>query len=37
MIKVPVLSPDSKPLMPTKASRARRWMRNGLAVGKCVT
>lgn len=34
MIKVPVLSPDSKPLMPTKASRARRWMQNGLAVGK---
>jgi hypothetical protein len=34
MIKVPVVSPDGKPLMPTKASRARRWIRDGLAVGK---
>lgn len=34
MIKVPVLSPSSKPLMPTKPSRARRWIRDGLAVGK---
>lgn len=34
MIRVPVVGQDNKPLMPTKASRARRWVRDGKAVGK---
>lgn len=34
MIRVPVVSHDNKPLMPTKSSRARRWVKEGKAVGR---
>ncbi len=33
MIRVPVVNQDGKPLMPTKSSRARRWVKEGKAVG----
>ncbi|MEQ8971842.1 MAG: RRXRR domain-containing protein [Coleofasciculus sp. C1-SOL-03] len=34
MNRVPVVSKEGKPLMPTKPSRARRWVNVGRAVGK---
>lgn len=33
-IRVPVVDPEGKPLMPTTSSRARRWMEQGKAVPK---
>ena len=34
MTRVPVISKDNRPLMPTKPSRARRWIKEGKAVSK---
>jgi hypothetical protein len=34
MNRIPVISKDNKPLMPTKPSRARKWVESGRAVGK---
>ncbi len=34
MQRVPVVSKDGKPLMPTKPSKARKLVRDGLAIGK---
>ncbi|MEQ8757773.1 MAG: RRXRR domain-containing protein [Coleofasciculus sp. G1-WW12-02] len=34
MNRVPVVSQEGKPLMPTKSSRARWWVNNGKAIGK---
>ena len=34
MIRVPVVNPDGSPAMPCKASRARRMVQDGLAIGK---
>lgn len=34
MNRVPVVNQNGKPLMPTKSSRARRWVKQGKAMGK---
>lgn len=33
-MRIPVVDKDGKPLMPTKPSRARRWLKDGKAVKK---
>ncbi|NES71715.1 MAG: hypothetical protein F6K24_44200 [Okeania sp. SIO2D1] len=32
MIRIPVQNPDGSPVMPTKASRVRRWVKQGKAT-----
>lgn len=34
MQRVPVIDQNNQPLMPTKPSRARRWVKEGKAIGK---
>ncbi|MCA2707735.1 MAG: RRXRR domain-containing protein, partial [Microcystis sp. M038S2] len=34
MARVPGISKAGKPLMPTNPSRARRWIKEGKAIGK---
>ncbi|WP_242038975.1 RRXRR domain-containing protein [Anabaena lutea] len=33
-MRVPVIAAKNIPLMPTKPSRARRWIKSGIAIGK---